>query len=60
MYDIQQIPTEHKIQSRKWRTGGGSKRAKKKKRILTMKSRRFPSSVSGDFLKTDYENEGEG
>lgn len=39
---------------------GGLNVQKKKKRILTMKSRRFPFSVSGDFLKTDYENEGEG
>lgn len=58
MYDIQQIPTEHKIQSRKWRTGGGSKRAKKK----NLNDEKSPFSVFRQwwFLKTDYENEGEG
>ena len=52
-YDIQQMPIEYKIHSRGWRTGGGIvkvNKEKKKRRILTMKSRRFLPPV-GIFQK---------
>lgn len=50
---------EYKIHSRGWRTGGGILKVNKKKENLNDEKSPF-SSASVDFLKADYENEGEG
>lgn len=56
------MPIEYKIHSRGWRPGGGgedSKSYQKKKENPNDEKSPF-SSASGDFLKADYQNEGEG
>ena len=50
---------EYKIHSRGWRTGGGILKVNKKKENLNDEKSPF-HSASVDFLKADYENEGEG
>lgn len=57
-YDIQQISIEYKIHSRGWRILNEQKHKRERENLNDEKS---PfSSASGDFLKADYENEGEG
>ena len=59
-YNIQQISFEYKIHSRGWRTGGGILKVNKKKKENLNDEKSPFSFASGDFLKADYENEGEG
>ena len=60
-YNIQQISIEYKVHSRGWRTGGRILKVSKNKKKENLNDEKSPfSSASGDFLKADYENEGEG
>ena len=60
-YDIQQISIEYKVHSRGWRAGGGILKVSKNKKKENLNDEKSPfSSASGDFLKADYQNEGEG
>ena len=60
-YNIQQISTEYKVHSRGWRTGGRILKVSKNKKKENLNDEKSPfSSASGDFLKADYENKGEG
>ena len=52
---------EYKVHSRGWRTGGRILKVSKNKKKENLNDEKSPfSSASGDFLKADYQNEGEG
>ena len=60
-YNIQQISIEYKVHSRGWRKGGWILKVSKNKKKENLNDEKSPfSSASGDFLKADYQNEGEG